>query len=129
MGNIFSHTRTTIGFLPDGYAGHGYPLPSLATAIVSPSDEPFPLNQTIRDEEEAAIGRPIRAELPRRAHHSPAQFYSHTLLHLSTLKPMGWAGFPTWVSNAPPETAGPTQLSTSPSSPSPPAKGWGRRCR
>jgi hypothetical protein len=29
MGNILSHTRTLIGFLPGGYAGHGYPLPSL----------------------------------------------------------------------------------------------------
>lgn len=29
MGNILSHTRISIGFLPGGYAGHGYPLPSL----------------------------------------------------------------------------------------------------
>jgi hypothetical protein len=29
MGNILSHTRTLIGFLPGGYVGHGYPLPSL----------------------------------------------------------------------------------------------------
>jgi hypothetical protein len=29
MGNFLSHTRTPNGYLPAGYAGIGYPLPSL----------------------------------------------------------------------------------------------------
>ena len=32
MGNFLSHTLTLIGFLPTGYAGNGYPLPSLISA-------------------------------------------------------------------------------------------------
>jgi hypothetical protein len=29
MGNFLSHALTLIEFLPTGYAGNGYPLPSL----------------------------------------------------------------------------------------------------
>ena len=32
MGKFLSHTLTLIGFLPTGYAGNGYPLPSLGHA-------------------------------------------------------------------------------------------------
>ena len=30
MGNVLFHTLTLIGFLPAGYVGNGYPLPSLS---------------------------------------------------------------------------------------------------
>ena len=33
MGNFLSHTLTLIGFLPTGYVGNGYPLPSLDMAM------------------------------------------------------------------------------------------------
>jgi hypothetical protein len=36
MGIILSYTRTLIGYLPAGYTGHGYPLPSLKTAFITP---------------------------------------------------------------------------------------------
>jgi hypothetical protein len=34
MGIILFHTRTPIGYLPAGYMGHGYPLPSLVLPIL-----------------------------------------------------------------------------------------------
>jgi hypothetical protein len=55
MGIFLSHTRTSNGYLPGGYAGDGYPLPSLCTLAIeythlSPimgSDHVFAFNQCL----------------------------------------------------------------------------------